>query len=180
LLDVAIDLARSKSELVLENALLRQQLIILRRQVKRPKLTWRDGMLFVLSASKLHSWKQVLVIVRPETLLRDAIARHRDPFRWVWKRKSRSKGNSGRPPLSEEVVALIKQMAQDSFTWGAKRIRGELLKLGLQVSKNTIRKYIKCDHSVRPGRTGRRSCATTLARYGSATFYKHTTNGKDV
>jgi putative transposase len=155
LLNVVTDLVRSRSELVLENALLRQQLIILRRQVKRPKLTWRDRMVFVLLASKLHSWKQVLAIVQPETLLRW----HRDLFRRVWTHKSRSKGNSGRPPLPKEVVALIKQMAQDNLTWGAKRIRGELLKLGLQVSKNRIRKYIK---QVRPSRSSRQNWATFL------------------
>jgi putative transposase len=160
LLNGVTDLARSKSELMLENALLRRQLIILRRQVKRPKRTWRDRVLFVLLASQLHSWKQVLVIVQPETLLRW----HRDLFRRVWKRKSRSRGNGGRPPLPKEVVVLIKQMAQDNLTRGAKRIRGELLKLGLQVSKNTIRKYIK---QVRPSRSSKQSWATFLRNHAS-------------
>jgi putative transposase len=117
-------------------------------------------MLFVLLASKLHSWKQVLVIVQPETLLRW----HRDLFRRVWKRKSRSKGNSGRPPLPKEVVALIKQMARDNRTWGAERIRGELLKLGVRVSKNTIRKYIK---QVRPSHPSRQNWATFLRNHAS-------------
>jgi hypothetical protein len=65
--------------------LLRQQLILLKRQVKRPALSWRDRMLLVLLASKLPTWKQVLVIVQPETVLRW----HRDLFRRVWRRKSR-------------------------------------------------------------------------------------------
>jgi putative transposase len=116
--------------------------------------------LFVLLASKLHSWEQALAIVQPETLLRW----HRDLFRRVWKRKSRSKGNGGRPPLPKEVVVVIKQMAQDNFTWGARRIRGELLKLGLQVSKNTIRKYIK---QVRPSRSSKQSWATFLRNHAS-------------
>ena len=84
-LNAAMDLTRSKPELVLENMLLRQQLIVLKRQVKRPALTWRDRTLFVLLASKLRTWKQALVIVQPETVLRW----HRDLFRWVWRRKSR-------------------------------------------------------------------------------------------
>lgn len=68
-LNAALDLTRSKAELVLENALLRQQLIVLQRQVKRPTLTWRDRALFVLLASKLRSWKETLLIVQPDTLL---------------------------------------------------------------------------------------------------------------
>lgn len=66
LLGTARDLARSKAQMVLENALLRQQLIVLQRRVKRPTLTWRDRALFVLLASKLPGWKRALMIVQPE------------------------------------------------------------------------------------------------------------------
>jgi putative transposase len=135
----ARDLTRSKSELVLENALLRQQLIVLQRQVKRPTLTWRDRALFVLIASKLPSWRRALMIVQPDTLLRW----HRDLFRRVWRRKSKRKGKGGRQPLAEDIVILIKNMAQANRTWGAERIRGELLKLGIEVAKSTIQKYIR-------------------------------------
>jgi putative transposase len=86
-----LDLTRSKSELVFENVLLRQQLIVLQRQVKRPILTWRDRALFVLIASKLPGWKTALMIVQPDTLLRW----HRDLFRRVWRRRSRRKGKKG-------------------------------------------------------------------------------------
>ena len=58
-----MDLTRSKTELILENALLRQQLIVLKRQAKRPALSWRDRVLFVLLASKLRTWKQALLLV---------------------------------------------------------------------------------------------------------------------
>jgi putative transposase len=137
-LNAAIDLTRSKEELILENMLLRQQLIVLKRQVKRPALSWRDRTLFVLLASKLRTWKQAVVIVQPETVLRW----HRDLFRWVWRRKSRPKRRRGKPPLADNTVALIKRMAEENRTWGAERIRGELLKLGLRVSKSTIQKYM--------------------------------------
>ena len=60
-LNAALDLRRSKSELLLENALLCQQLIVLKRQVKRPALTWRDRVLFVLLARELRSWKQAVL-----------------------------------------------------------------------------------------------------------------------
>ena len=69
-LNTALDLTRSRTELVLENALLRQQLIVLNRHTKRPALSWRDRALFVLLASKLRTWKQSLLIVRPDTVLR--------------------------------------------------------------------------------------------------------------
>ena len=144
-LNTALDLTRSKPELVLENIFLRQQLIVLTRQVKRPALSWRDRSLFVLLASKLPTWKQALVIVQPDTVLRW----HRDLFRWVWRRKSRSR-RPGRPPLADEVVALIKQMAKENRTWGAERMRGELLKLGLRVSKCSIQKHIQEVRGPRP------------------------------
>jgi putative transposase len=145
ILNTVLDLTRSKPELVLENALLRQQLIVLKRQTKHPKLAWRDRALIVLLSSKLRTWKSALVIVQPDTVLRW----HRELFRWVWERRSRSKGKRGRPPLTGEIVALIeriarhRQMAEENRTWGAERIRGELLKLGLRVSKSAIQKYIE-------------------------------------
>jgi putative transposase len=108
-LSTIVAITRSKSELVLENALLRQQLIVLKRQTKRPKLSWRDRTLIILLASKLRSWKQALIIAQPDTVLRW----HRDLFRWVWRRKSKPKKKPGRPPLADEVVTLIKQMAKE-------------------------------------------------------------------
>jgi len=137
-LNAALDMTRSKSELVLENALLRQQLSVLQRQVQHPKLSWRDRAFIVLLASKLRSWKQALVIVQPDTVLRW----HRDLFHWIWRRKTRNKQAAGRPPLPKKIAALIKQMAKDNRTWGAERVREELLKLGIEVSKRTIQKYI--------------------------------------
>jgi putative transposase len=100
--NAALDLTRSKSELMLENALLRQQLVVLQRQTKRPKLTWRDRALFVLLSSKLRTWKQALLIVQPDTLLRW----HRELFRRFWRRKPKSEKKPGRPPLSGDLIAL--------------------------------------------------------------------------
>ena len=157
-LNTALDLTRSKSELVLENALLRQQLIVLQRQGKRPVLTWRDRGLFVLIASRLPGWKTALLIVQPDTLLRW----HREFFRRVWRRKSRRQGKKGRPPLAADIATLIKNMAQDNRTWGAERIRGELLKLGLQVAKSTIQKYI---HQVRSAAPTKQTWATFLSNH---------------
>ena len=137
------DLARSKTELVAENALLRQQLIILSRHVKRPVFKKSDRMLLVLLARAVRTWKQALFIIQPETLLRW----HRQGFQLYWKYKSRTA--SAKPKISAEIVALIKDMAKDNRLWGAERIRGELLKLGLRVCKRTIQKYMR---QVRPAR----------------------------
>jgi putative transposase len=126
--------------------LLRQQLIILRRQVKRPACTKTDRMLLVLLARMVLTWKQALFIAQPETLLRW----HRQGFRLFWKYKSRA--ISATPKISAETVALIQEMARDNRLWGAERIRGELLKLGIHVSKRTIQKYMR--HARTPRQRG--------------------------
>lgn len=155
-LGTVADLARNKSELIAENALLRQQLIILRRQVKRPVFKKTDRMLLVLLARAVRTWKQALFIVQPETLLKW----HRQGFRLFWKYKSRA--IAPKPKISEEAVALIKEMAMNNRLWGAERIRGELLKLGIHVSKRTIQKYMRL---VRSPRRGGQTWATFLQNH---------------
>ena len=137
LLGTLVDLGRSKSELIAENALLRQQLIMLKRQVKRPACTKTDRVLLVLLARVVRTWKQALFLVQPDTLLRW----HRELFRLYWKR--RSKASSHKPKVAAETIALIREMAANNRLWGAERIRGELLKLGIHVCKRTIQKYIR-------------------------------------
>jgi putative transposase len=137
LLGSLADLSRSKSQLIAENALLRKPLIILSRQVKRPDCRKADRLLLVLLARVVHTWRQALFIVQPDTLLRW----HRELFRLVWKR--RSKVTSRTPKIAAETVALIKEMAGKNRLWGAERIRGELLKLGIHVCKRTIQKYMR-------------------------------------
>jgi hypothetical protein len=105
---------------IVENGLLRRQLAVLNRQVKRPKLTWRDRSIIDFLASKLRGWKDALMIVQPETLLRW----HRDVFRFVWRRKSKAESKPGRPPFSDDDIARIKRLARENATWGAERIRG--------------------------------------------------------
>jgi putative transposase len=138
-----MDLGRGKSELVAENILLRQQLIILRRQTKRPHITQTDRLLLVLLARAVRTWKQALLIVQPETLLKW----HRQGFRLFWRRKSKAK--STQTKVAAETISLIKEMARDNRLWGAERIRGELLKLGIHVCKRTIQKYMR--HERTPG-----------------------------
>src|SRR6266480_6152594 len=139
------DLTKGKAELLAENALLRHQLIILRRQIKRPVYRKTDRLLLVLLARMVRTWKQALLLVQPETLLHW----HRELFRLFWKRKS--KAHSRKPRLSPETIRLIKEMATHNRLWGAERIRGELLKLDIRVSKRTIQKYMRHIRRKRPG-----------------------------
>ena len=102
------DLTKSKSELLTENALLRQQLIILRRQVKRPVYRKTDRVLLVFLARMVRTWKQALFIIQPETLLRW----HRELFRVFWKHKS--KACASKPRLSHETITLIREMSANN------------------------------------------------------------------
>jgi len=127
------DLFRTREELVAENAALRQQLIVALRKVKRPALrTWERGLLVVL-ASRLQNWRNAVLLVKPETILRW----HREGFRLFWKRKSKA-GKPREARIASETIELIRRMALENRTWGAERIRGELLKLGLRAAKRTI------------------------------------------
>jgi hypothetical protein len=118
------DLPRSRAELLAENALLRQQLIVLGRRTKTPRLTWRERLSLVSLARWAPNWKQVLQIIQPDTLLRW----HRDGFRLFWKLKSRRPVQTQPQRLAPETIALIKRMARENRLWGAERIRGEMSK----------------------------------------------------
>jgi len=134
----ARDLARTRSELLAENALLRQQVIVLSRSIRRPRVHHDDRLLLLILARLTGQWRDALHVVSPETLLRW----HRDLFKIVCRRRR----------LAPEIVTLIQAMAKDNVLWGAERIRGELLKLGIHVSKRTIQKYMR--HARPPGRGG--------------------------
>lgn len=103
LVGAAFDLSKSNTQLLAENALLRQQLLVLNCQVKNPKFTPKDRFVLVLLASLVSNWKQVLLILKPDTLL----GWHRQGFRLLWKFKSKSK--SRHPRNEVETIALIKQ-----------------------------------------------------------------------
>ena len=152
------DLARSKPALIAENALLRQQLIILRRSVVRPGCTSTDRTLLVLLASRLQTWRQSLLSVQPETLLRW----HRELFRRFWCHRSRTAAPAHRPPLAPETRALIREMAAATRTWGAERSRGDLLTLTIRVATWTIQKDMR---GVRPPRCSGQTWATFLRNH---------------
>ena len=128
---------KSKSRLEAENAALRHQLGVLRRKMHgRVRLTNNDRLFFIWLYRWFPSVLKVLTIIRPETLLRW----HRTGFRRYWRWKSRSFG--GRPRVDAELRALIQKMGIDNPLWGAPRIHGELLKLGLEVAQSSVAKYM--------------------------------------
>jgi putative transposase len=160
-LGTVADLVRSRPDLVAENALLRQQLIVLNRTTKRPRLSRADRPLLVLLASRVRAWRQALLIVQPETLLRW----HREGFRLVWRWRSTPRR---RPPrVAPETIALIRRMARENRLWGAERIQGELAKLGLRISKRTIQTYLR---RARPPRPAGPSWATFLRNHSAETW----------
>ena len=128
---------KSKSRLEAENAVLRHQLIVLRRKVRgRAQPTNNDRWFLVQMYRWFPSILKVVTIVQPETLVRW----HRAGFRRYWRWKSNSRG--GRPQIEIELRALIRQMSTENQLWGAPRIHGELLKLGFSVAQSTVAKYM--------------------------------------
>jgi hypothetical protein len=128
---------KSKSRLEAENAVLRHQLIVLRRKLKgRARLTNSDRWFFVWMYRWFPTILKVVTIVQPETLVRW----HRVGFRRYWCWKSSSRG--GRPQIETELRALIRQMSTENQLWGAPRIHGELLKLGFSVAQSTVATYM--------------------------------------
>ena len=125
---------RSRREVALENLVLRHQLHVALRTNAAPRLRNSDRILWVWFRL-WPSCRDHLLIVKPETVIRW----HRKGWRLYWSWKSRTR--LGRPRLSPEVRELIGTMSRDNRIWGTERIRGELLKLGIVVSKRSIRRY---------------------------------------
>ncbi len=134
-----IRLFRGRGNLVLENLVLRQQLAVLKRRHPRPSLGLFDKLFWVVARRVWSAWKQYLIIVTPETVVRW----HRIGFRIYWRLISRVQAQVGRKPTPKEVRELIFRMVADNPTWGAPRIHGELLMLGFELSERTISRWMK-------------------------------------
>ena len=126
---------RSRRNVALENLVLRHQLQVALRTNPSPRLSNPDRLLWVWLRHSWPDWRDHLHIVKPETV----VGWHRKGWRLYWTWKSRTR--LGRPRLSAEVRDLIAAMSRDNRLWGTERIRGELLKLGIVVSKRSIRRY---------------------------------------
>jgi hypothetical protein len=130
---------RTRISLLLESIALRHQIAVLERsRTRRPCFRLWDRLFWILFARWWPQWREGLVIVQPETVLRwrrsgwSAMSRYRARGRW----------RGGRPRVSGEIRGLIAQMARENFLWGAPRIHGELLMLGFSVSQATVSRYL--------------------------------------
>src|SRR3979490_2606642 len=128
---------KSKVRLEAENAVLRHQLIVLKRRLHgRVRLTNNDRWFFIQLYRWFPSILQVLTVIRREAMVRW----HRAGFRCYWRWKARPLG--GRPQIDTELRALIRRMSVENPLWDAPRIHGELLKLGIEVAQSSVAKYI--------------------------------------
>jgi transposase InsO family protein len=123
-------------DLVLENLALRHQVAVLIQSDRRPRFRPWDRLLWIGLRRLWGNWRQALVLVQPATVVRW----HRQCFRRYWRRKSRRL--AGRPRINTDARALVRRMATANPLWGAPRIHGELLKLGIEVSERTVSRYL--------------------------------------
>jgi transposase InsO family protein len=114
-----------RTTLAAENIALRQQLAILNRKIHRPQLHRRDRFFWVILSQLWKNWREVLIIVKPETVIRW----HRQGFKLYWRWKS--KAPVGRPKIDKEIRELIRKMSRENPLWGVPRIQAELRLLGI-------------------------------------------------
>jgi putative transposase len=153
-----------RGRLVLENLALRQQLAVLRRSVRRPRLRPWDRVFWVWLSRGWAGWKDALAIVSPATV----VAWHRQGFRLYWRWKSQ--GRPGRPRIDGDLRRLIRRMSLENPLWGAPRIRAELRLLGHDVAESTVAKYM-ARRTRPPSPTWRSFLANHTASLASVDFF---------
>jgi putative transposase len=157
---------RSRLDLHLEILALRHQIGVLERSVhKRPRLTSTDRLLWVSLSRFWCHWRSTLLIVKPETV----VAWHRKGFRLFWSWKV-GHGQQGRPAIPRQTRDLIRRMCQENPTWGAPRIHGELLKLGIDIGESSVTKSMVrgCNP---PSQTWRNFLENHLSQIVSVDFF---------
>ncbi len=132
-----LSLFKSQRQLVLENLALRQQITMLRQSVNRPCATPTDKLFWIFFSRYVDGWRTTLHALHPDTVVRW----HRHGFRLYWRWKSRG-SKPGRPAIDTALRKLIRDMQATNIGWGAPRIHGELLKLGIEISQATVSKYM--------------------------------------
>jgi len=130
---------RTRRNLLLENLVLRQQLTVFKRKRPRPRIAALDKLFWVLARRFWSGWKQALIVVTPDTVVRW----HRAGFALYWRAISGARRVFGRKTISKEVRNLIFRMVKENPTWGAPRIHGELQMLGFDVSERTISRWMR-------------------------------------
>lgn len=128
---------RRRGDTALEVLALRQQVAVLKRKRPRPPRNALDRFFWTTLRRLWPRWSDVLVIVKPETV----VGWHRAGFRLYWRWRSRPRG--GRPKIPDEIRTLIRRMTEENAGWGAPKIQGELLKLGFVVSERTVARYLR-------------------------------------
>ena len=152
-------------QLALENLALRQQLAVYKRMMPRPRLRRTDRLFWVGLARIWAGGRQSLVIVTPATILRW----QRRRFREYWTQLS-GRTTGGRPPINAEIRALITRMATANPLWGAPRIHGELLKLGIDVAERTVSRLMP-KRPPQPSQTWRTFLANHIRDVVSIDFF---------
>jgi putative transposase len=127
-----------RTHLALEILALRQQVAVLKRKRPRPKMKRIDRLFWTALRSLWSGWAEVLLIVKPETV----VGWHRAGFRLYWRWRSRAPGG-GRTRITLEIRELIQRMARENARWGAPRIHGELVKLGFLLSERSVSRYLR-------------------------------------
>src|SRR5271170_6194308 len=129
----------SRRDLLLENLALRQQLAVLKRRHSHPRLAVTDRFFWVILRRFWSRWRQALILVQPETVVRW----HRAGFKLYWTWLSRHGVRAGRKCVSKELRELIFRMVAENPTWGAPRIHGELKMLSLDISERTVLRWMR-------------------------------------
>jgi len=137
--EAALRIFRDRQNLLLENLALREQLVVLKRRHPKPKLGLLDKLFWVAACQFWSHWKESLLLVMPETVVRW----HRAGFRLYWATLCKVCGRVGGKRISKQVRDLIFQMVVENPTWGAPRIHGELLMLGFDASERTISRWMR-------------------------------------
>jgi putative transposase len=130
---------KPKTLVVDENLRLRQQLLVLQRQRPRPYLTTADRFFWVLASRWFGGWSNLLLITKPQTVLKW----HRRGWRLYWSWRSWMRPRTSRRAIPQQFQALIRRMAVENRFWGQKRIQAELGRLGFKVSARTVAKYMR-------------------------------------
>jgi putative transposase len=144
---------------------LRQQLVVLNRTVKRPQLRSRDRLFWVMLAKVWKDWREVLIIVKPDTVVKW----HRQGFKLYWKWKSGARG-VGRPQIDQEIRELIRRMSRENPLWGVPRIQSELRLLGFEVAEATVKKY-RVRSNKPPSQTWRSFLENHLGQIAAIDFF---------
>ena len=157
---------QKESDLALENLALRQQLAIWKRHKKRPQIRIKDRLFWIMLYRFWRNWQEPLIVVKPETVIRW----HRKGFKLFWRFKSRRK-SPGRPPISPEIRDLILKMVNANPLWGAPRIHGELLKLGIKISERTVCNLMPSRNTTPPSQTWRTFLKNNMKNMVSIDFF---------